>query len=228
MTHFWLKIIAVTTMFIDHMGFMLLDDFPPFRMIGRLAFPIFAFLLTEGYAKTSNKKRYLLRLGAFALISELFFDLALFYTPKSVLDNGFRFSEVYGSQNIFFTLFIGLLAIMIYEYFVEKKIKEYALSTIIGALIVGSFLMVDYSWYGIAMIFIFHLYKKGNKKLIIGLVLINGIMAFVVQNYFQSISLLALFPIFYYNGEKGYHNKLLQYGFYAFYPVHLFILFLFK
>ncbi|MDF2822298.1 MAG: TraX protein [Clostridiales bacterium] len=226
MSNFWLKIIAVVTMLIDHAGFLLFDNLVALRIIGRLAFPIYAFLLTEGYKKTSNKKKYLLRIGLFALISEIPFNLALFYSPSTL--SGYSLSQTYISQNIYFTLFIGLLAIMIYEYFIDKHIKEYAMSTLIGAFLIATFAMTDYGWYGIAMIFIFHLYKKGNIKLIIGLLIINSLMAFVGRDYIQSFSLLALFPIFYYNGNKGYSSKWLQYAFYAFYPLHLLVLFLFK
>lgn len=229
MTNFWLKMIAVTTMLLDHIGaFMFAEEFIPFRIIGRLAFPIFAFLLTEGYAKTSNKGRYLFRLGIFALISEIPFNLVVFNAPYRFTQIGDVLSPTFMAQNIYFTLFIGLAGIIIYEYYIEKRIKEYAISTWIIAMIIATLAMTDYSAYGVAMIFIFHLFKKGDKKLIFSLIIINILMSYVTANYIQSVSILALFPIFYYNHEKGYSNKWLQYGFYIFYPVHLLILYALK
>ena len=99
---FWLKMIAITTMLIDHVGAVLLPQYPILRIIGRIAFPIFCFLLVEGFMHTHDVIRYMTRIGLFALISEIPFDL-LFY--GRILDGT--------HQNVFFTLFIGLVMLTI-------------------------------------------------------------------------------------------------------------------
>ena len=103
---FWLKMIAITTMLIDHVGAVLLPQYPILRIIGRIAFPIFCFLLVEGFMHTHDVIRYMTRIGLFALISEIPFDL-LFY--GRILDGT--------HQNVFFTLFIGLVML----YYLTKR-----------------------------------------------------------------------------------------------------------
>ena len=121
---FTLKLIAIITMVIDHTGAIFFPDQMWLRAIGRIAFPIFVFLLVEGLFNTSNIKKYLTRLGIFALISEIPFDMA-FYKARfgvdfltdlkgatqdmQILDLFIR--RLIKHQNIFFTLFLGLLAI---------------------------------------------------------------------------------------------------------------------
>ncbi len=100
MSRFQLKILAIVTMLVDHTGAILFPQFPVLRIIGRISFPIFAFLISEGLLHTSNVKKYLWRLFLFALISEVPFDLAFYgqlFHPQR--------------QNIFFTLVLGLAAI---------------------------------------------------------------------------------------------------------------------
>ncbi|MCI8482576.1 MAG: hypothetical protein HFJ27_06000 [Clostridia bacterium] len=100
MSNFILKIIAMITMFCDHLGYALYSRFSSFNYIGRLAFPIFAFGISEGYAHTKSKKNYCLRLLMFGIISQVPFMLF-----TSMFEIGF-------SLNIFFTLLIGLIAII--------------------------------------------------------------------------------------------------------------------
>ncbi len=100
MTNFVLKIIAMVTMFLDHFGYALYGQFSSFNYIGRLAFPIFAFGISEGYAHTKSKKNYCIRLFMFAIISQ-----APFMLFCSIFRTGFML-------NIFFTLLIGLIAII--------------------------------------------------------------------------------------------------------------------
>ena len=104
---FDLKIIAVITMIIDHAGAFLFPQAKILRIIGRISFPIFAFLICEGYEHTKDVKKYMLRLLLFAVISEPFFDLAMSGTIFS-LNNG---------QNVIFTLLIGVVTI----YFCERN-----------------------------------------------------------------------------------------------------------
>ena len=126
-----LKITALITMIIDHYGAIFQGNIIIYRIIGRLAFPIYCFLLVEGYTHTSNIKKYASRLIAFAIISEIPFDLAFFGKI------GFE------HQNIFFTLFIGLAAI----YFIDNKEGKYSTNSafiIIAASVIATLLRTDY------------------------------------------------------------------------------------
>ena len=113
MTSFALKIIALITMFCDHFGDAFLGHFSIFNLIGRFAFPIFAFQISEGYMHTRNIKKYFLRLSVFALISQI---------PFSLFSHKFLHSSIL-SLNVFFTLLLGLLAIYLFD-FIVKTFKE--------------------------------------------------------------------------------------------------------
>ena len=110
MTSFVLKIIAMITMFCDHLGDAIYRSISPFNYIGRIAFPIFAFQISEGFLHTKNLKRYFIRLMAFALISQIPYILFI-----SLFSNEIKL-------NIFFTLTLGLIAIWLYDY-VHKDIS---------------------------------------------------------------------------------------------------------
>lgn len=217
MNSFQIKIFACLFMVSDHIGYIFFPSDLTFRMIGRLAFPIFAYLIAEGYKRTRNVKAYFFRLLAFGLISQLIFQLA---TKNREL-------------NIFLTLSLGLLSILLFDRIKNKKLGS--LSVILIAAM-AYFLKSDYGAYGILSIFFFWFYgeKKDFAKLILSqwlliifylLVeksnLING--SFSLDPYYsiQFLSLFALFFIYLYNGERG---RKLKYFFYAFYPVHLAIL----
>ncbi|NLJ90656.1 MAG: hypothetical protein GX323_07120 [Clostridiales bacterium] len=240
MSGYSLKLIAVITMLIDHVTAVTIPPSHPFyfigRAIGRLSFPIFCFLLVEGYKHTSNLKKYLLRLLAFAFLSEFPFDFA-FYNP---LENS---SYLY-HQNIFFTLLIGLLVLAltgyIKAYFRDKRDEleslgsgQTKLNTIslvenllkILVLIIGCLmafiLRTDYSYVGILMIWAFYRYRNNRQMLYIWLLMIN-----IMYGYLQVLAVASLFFISQYNGERGkYVNK---YIFYGFYPIHLLVLIIFK
>lgn len=209
--------IAIITMLIDHIGAVFLTpnttSYLIFRSIGRLAFPIFVFLLVEGFYHTRDPKKYLTRLGIFALISEIPFDFAFY-------------GDFYmGHQNIFFTLFLGLLLIMLMKEVEIKFHKNVIAINIINFLLVIAFcimaflLKTDYNFLGILIITAFYLFRGNKMLLVISILLIFG-------TPIGSISILATLSMVFialYNGKKG---KSMKYFFYAFYPAHLLILFL--
>ncbi len=234
-----LKWIAIITMLIDHIGAALLElgllpqiasavlagnsfDFLPtdyhfwynmdavLRAIGRLAFPIFCFLLVEGFLHTKNVKKYALRLGLFALISEIPFDLAF---------NGKLLEVSY--QNVFFTLFIGLLVLIGLQYF-EKSLPLHlswlrflvALTGILFAV----FLRTDYDAFGIMLIVL--LYEFRNHQTL------QCIAGAILMLFNSTTGCFAFLLIWFYNGERG--KQLPKYFFYAFYPAHLIVLFLMR
>lgn len=206
-----LKLIAITTMLIDHIAAMFLwgdSSYFILRMIGRIAFPIFAFLIAEGYVRTRDVKKYAIRLLIFAFISEIPFNLAfgnkIFYL---------------GHQNVFFTLFLGLLAIISYNYFnYEYREPILGFFSVVAIGYLAALLNTDYGLFGVAMIFIFYVYRNNFRAIAIVIAIIN-----IYMWGLQPFAIMALPLIYLYNNQKG---KQLKYLFYVFYPAHLFILWL--
>lgn len=201
-----LKLIAIITMLMDHIGGILLPQYGFLRIIGRLAFPIFCFLLVEGFLHTHNVYHYALRLGLFALISEVPFDLAIYHVP---------FYPYH--QNVFFTLFIGLIVLIGLKKFQEHPFI--ALTIFVAGALLALESYVDYGVFGIAMIVLIYLYSLHHNFIIFTL-------GFVFLNMFakgiQCFGALAILPIALYNGKRGIS---LKYIFYIFYPAHLLILY---
>ena len=221
-----LKLIAVITMLIDH-SYHVLDKFPGFRhvfwkinaeyqvsfyllcrTVGRIAFPLYAFLLTEGFRHTHDRKKYALNLFIFALISEI---------PWNLLLGGKIFYE---KQNVFFTLFLGLLCMTVYEHYRENLKKQLCFLLIIA--VTAMFLNADYGLKGVG--FIFAMYLLREKK--VPQMFVSS--AFLSGNIFYTFGVMSAFlPINLYNQERGFiRGKFWKYAFYAFYPVHMLILYL--
>lgn len=214
-----LKLIAMAAMLIDHIGAVILQPmltqgvydavficYTGMRLIGRISFPLFAFLLTEGVQKTSNVKKYLMRLGIFALLSELPFDLAVSGSADP------------GCQNIFFTLFLGVLFVEICRKWQLQEQNPIRLYMVLGSfMLLAEGLQTDYGAVGILVIALLYLFRMdrmragGYAGIVLALTSLEGIGAFA-----------ALYPMKRYNGQRGLR---LKYVFYAFYPVHLLILF---
>lgn len=205
-----LKMIALITMIIDHYGAIFHDNIILYRIIGRIAFPIYCFLLIEGYFHTSDVKRYAKRLLIFALISEIPFDFAFW-------------GDIYwGHQNIFFTLFIGLVAVHMINHDETSKFKNILI--FLAAGILAEWLHTDYGLIGILYIIGFYFTRKSNSKF--GLLLVALIIFASSMGSIQQYALIALPIIYFYNGKSGLKNKFLQIGFYAAYPLHLLIFYL--
>lgn len=202
--NFTLKSIAILSMLIDHIGAVLFPEYIGFRIVGRLAFPIFCFLLVEGFFYTKNVYKYGLRLFIFVLLSEIPYDLAFY---------GKLFCFSY--QNVFFTLLLGLILIFICERMSYLSVK---IVMCLVFLCFANFIRSDYSFFGVGMIFLFYMFRKRPVFLVIGQGVVNILMGSV-----QVFGVLAMIPILLYNGKKGFSG--LKYGFYLFYPVHLLILF---
>ena len=266
---FTLKIIAVISMFIDHLGAtvvlgflyasqritwitresdrlidqllvwghdnweMVLSIYETMRYIGRIAFPIYCFLIVEGFLHTKNVKKYALRLGIFALISEIPFDLAF---NEGWLDMS--------SNNVFFTLLIGLLVIWGISWIrkkcgllgqevsagmqegLENQILRKLCGVIaifacvgIGAFVAEYILCTDYGAAGVVTIVVMYLlYKKSWMGFLLAVLVLT-----LMTSEIELIALLGAVLVCYYNGERG---KNIKYFFYAFYPVHLLLLWL--
>lgn len=229
-----LHILAMACMLCDHMWASLFPYMEWMTCVGRIAFPIFAFMIVEGYFHTRDIKKYLLRLLIFAVISEVPFDL------------------LYGSmpiypyhQNVMWTLMLGLLGILAIET-VKKKQKLWltiltSVGVVLGGLVIGTISMIDFYGAGVVMILVFYFFRGRkwwnylgqlvfmyyiNSEILGGLyynVKLFGHNFEVVQ---QAIALVALIPIWLYRGRQGYHAKWFKYLCYGFYPAHLLILFI--
>lgn len=208
---FELKIIALITMTIDHMGAVLLPQYGFLRIIGRIAFPIYCFLLVEGYYHTKDIKKYILRLFLFAVVSEIFFDMTFY--GKIMYKN---------HQNVFLTLVIGLITIALIDLvcsFYYKKNKFIMVVLMFIILISGGMLAeilrTDYSIFGVLIIFGFYIFKNNYFGQILYQWYINGVVLGETQLY----ALMALPFIFLYNGKAGKYKW--KWFFYTYYPLHL-------
>ncbi len=238
MSTFSLKMIAIITMLIDHIGVVFIPGntmlYMIFRSIGRLAFPIFVFLLIEGFYHTRNVNKYLTRLGIFALISEIPFDLAFYHASYRNADlihelksgaYSTILSRMMNHQNVFFTLFLGLLLVTLMSR-IEKKFSGqiiflnlvYAILTVIFCIF-ALLLKTDYHLAGILLIVAFYIFRGNKLMLIISLLIITG----MILGGISILATLSVLIISLYNGKKG---KDIKYFFYIFYPAHLLILFL--
>lgn len=224
-----LHMMAMAFMLCDHLWGTIVPGNDWLTCIGRLAFPIFAFMIVEGYFHTKNLKKYILRLLIFAVLSEIPFNLAM----------GSRFFYPI-HQNVLWSFLISLGLI----HWNEKTKRIWAkilvgIASVILAYVVGLVTMVDYYHSGILTVLVFYYFRQRkwwsylgqliclwyiNVEILGGLgyeIQLGSRMFFLSQ---QSFALLALIPIWLYRGKQGYHNKFLQYFYYAFYPVHLLIL----
>ena len=177
------------------------------RAIGRTAFPIFAFLISEGFVHTRNREKYALNLLAFALLSEIPFNLA------------FGGTLLHPKQNVFFTLLLGYAGIYSYEKYREAKRTKYLLA-LSALLAVSIFLRADYGCFGYGFILLLYILRT-NKVLmsIIGICVLPS----------RWIGGAAFLPICLYNGKRGFATgKVAKYAFYLFYPLHLFIIYLLR
>lgn len=199
-----LKCVAIISMLIDHLGAVIYTDNSFLRIVGRLAYPILAFLLVEGFYHTSNYWKYMRNLFVFGLISEVFFDLAF---SKKIVDMS--------TQNVFFTLCIGLFLI---KFISLTNNHWHCLIGIWVAFIVATLFKVDGESIGVCIILIFYLFRLDKTKITIFLAVIYLVALGGISKY----GILALLFIYTYNGERGRLNK---WFFYIFYPVHLFIIF---
>jgi hypothetical protein len=212
MSSFALKIIAVVTMLVDHIGFLFFPEEVIFRIIGRISFPLFAFLIAEGFIKTKNVESYLKRLSLFAVISQVPF----FFFESLAGNNIF-------SLNILFSLGLGVLTLLIITKVKSMPIKILGVA---GILALVYFVNLSYGIYGILSILGSYIFLKNRKAGILALSILpflETMRLFLVNIFFlQFFAVLSLIPIYFYNGNQG--PKVHRLIFYWFYPVHLAVL----
>lgn len=216
-----LKWIALITMFIDHTGASVLEKIPQYmtvdrvfqvdfvlRLIGRIAFPIYCFLLVEGFWKTRDRKKYARNLFGFALISEIPFELSF----MGGLDIGFH--------NVYWTLLLGMLLMMALEEIKKRKPEKYNLLALIPLAIfagVAQLVYTDYAAIGVMLIFILYQTRDDRKR--------QSILGSVAMCY-EITAPISFLLTYHYNGQrKPRKYAFTKYAFYAFYPIHLLILY---
>ena len=219
-----LKIIACLTMLLDHIGAVFMPAAADYglyyalRIIGRIAFPIYCFLLAEGVAHTKNPMKYGLRLFIGILLAELPFDLAFY--------GGFSWA----GQSVMVTLFLGFVMAL-----VMQRIERAKLAAVIIFACLAELLRTDYGAWGIAMIALFVLTRDRQDRNVLQALMLAVICwmmnsmrvpIFGIRVPIELFALLALIPIFAYSGRKTTHGKAVQTAFYLFYPVHLLVLYL--
>lgn len=236
-SHNFLTVVAMLSMFLDHAaltlirngklyGFdvdlynnaIMLEDaklwivlYNVMRIIGRLAFPIFAFLIVEGFRKTSNLFKYILRLLLLALISEIPYDLMVF--------NEFLTVRCFAIQNVVFTYVIALLMLICIR--LSSGLPS-LLSVFIAALavVLAKLLRTDYAIEGILLIYIFYIFRADlNIKCILALI-ITFLMS--IEHYYGT-AIFSVFFIYFYDGKKGYVD--IGRVAYIFYPLHMLLLY---
>lgn len=227
---FQLKVIACIIMVIDHTGILFFPNAIIFRIIGRLAFPLFAFFISEGFFHTRSVSRYLKRLGFCAVLFQIPDWFSRIY---SVIYNVPGFGVRY-KFNIFSTLFFGLLAIVLYDWIKSKSLTISWLAVAAVAAI-AEITGADYGAYGVLYIVIFYLSRGNIRNMVLGGMALHGAYVLcdityrlitsgtmVFTNFIQLYSLLSIPLIALYNNERGIKAK---YIFYIFYPAHLIILY---
>ena len=230
-----LKLIAVISMLCDHAAIRLLayglipalyvagenmaaerwnQAFWILRSVGRMAFPIYVFLLTEGFCHTRNRRRYALRLGVFALISEIPFDLLVY---GKIWDTH--------SQNVFFTLFLGVLMLTAVDWIgrnTDAAHSQYRqMAVVVGAALLAWFLRTDYDAAGIMLIAVLFWFRlTPDTACLAGFVLMAA--AEFRPVYIPGLA-VSFFLIRCYNGTRGSWKG--KWVFYLVYPVHLLVLY---
>ncbi|MFA7216582.1 MAG: TraX family protein [Candidatus Paceibacterota bacterium] len=212
MNSFQIKVLAVVAMIVDHIGFVFFPQITVLRIIGRLAFPLFAFLVSEGFIKTSNRRRYFFRLTAFAIISHIPYIYMI------------RAGGGEGTQlNIFFTLSIGLLCLILVDRYKDLYLRTF----IVGAvLLVAMLFRFEYGAYGVLLILSSYLFIKSHIKGLASIFFISIFNVFYrivyLATHLQIYALGAIPFMYLYNGQKGpdgYRN-----WFYYIYPVHMVVI----
>ena len=229
-----LHILAMLLMLCDHAWHTVVQGNDWMNCVGRIAFPIFAFMIVEGYFHTRNLKKYALRMLLFAVISEIPFNL--------MASGGWLYPF---HQNVLWTFLISIGAIHLNEL-ARRSGKTMlriiaAVFTILAGYVLGFITMVDYYGAGVLMVLAFYFFR-GRKwwcfagqlaaMYYLNCVMLGGfsyvIQAFGTEMLFprQGFAMLALIPIWLYRGRQGYSSRWFKLLCYWFYPVHMVVLML--
>ncbi len=228
----FLHILGMIFMLFDHLWATVVPGNDWMTNIGRLTYPVFAFLAVEGYFHTSNLKKYILRMLIFAVVSEI---------PFNLMYGSSVFYPVH--QNVLWTLLIGLILVHLNEM-ARGRGKWYitaltAIGTVVLGTVLGIVTFADYNTVGILTVLVFYFFRDRkwwcfiaqavclyylNAEILKGLYFEVEILGRQFEVVRQSLAVFSLIPIWLYNGEKGIKSKWFKYFCYSFYPVHMLIL----
>ena len=229
---FALHLLAMGLMLCDHAWAVLFPAQEWLTCIGRIAFPIFAFMLAEGYARTHDLRRYLLRIFLWACLSEVPFNL--------LAGGGIAYPY---HQNVLWTFLESLLLIALIEK-CRARFRKLPAAVLTACIVIFGFLlgyatMVDYYGAGILMVLTFYFLRGQswhtrllqflclyfiNVELLGGYCYAFWLFGQQLELPQQGFALLALIPIWLYRGRQGFHHKAFQWACYAFYPAHILVL----
>lgn len=219
-----LKLIAMTAMVMDHASVLFIGtEATIWRNIGRISFPIFAFLIAEGAIHTKNKLKYAVRLLVFAFISEVPYDLAFHGTWYELKE-----------QNVFFTLFLGLVSVYVLDFLRKRRLGALGVISTFAFGLAATSLSSDYELMGVVVITLMYMFSTVKTDVrYLGFAL-AGLLTCIVYKYPYDIGFiqgqvyaaLCVIPLALYNGKRG--RRMNKYFFYAFYPVHILILYVIK
>lgn len=228
MSSFILKILALFFMIVDHIGFIFFPGEIIFRTIGRLALPLFAYQMAVGFSHTKNKKKHILKLLSFAIICQI---------PYMLMLNIYNVSM---TLNILFTFVLALLSISILEKIQFDKTlgKNFKFKTLfkncflfilsIGLILLGNYINVDYTWYGILLTIIFYFTLKNKALSVLLFFILINIKFLIGRSTMDALAYASLFDIIFllsFNGKKGYSRP---WVFYLLYFMHFVLLLLIK
>ncbi len=218
-----LKIIAVCSMTIDHIGLYLIPAhswlYLVMRIIGRMAYPLFAFFIAQGFMHTHNRMHYFLRLLVYALIIE---GLIAFY---GIIDGAFHFLEM----NVIWPLVFGLFALCMLDQ------KQWFIRLLVIPLVfLAEYAYIPYGAYGVLLIVIFGVFSRFGMQTMMFVVLnilfidfpfytLTHLEDFAKYPWMQWGSMFAMVPIFFYNHLRGKGSR---WAFYVYYPLHLAVIFI--
>lgn len=225
-----LRWFALICMLLDHLWGTIIPGNDWMTYLGRLAFPIFAFQIAEGYLHTHDYSKYWKRIALFAILSEIPFDLMMFGTVFYPFH-----------QNVMITLLLGLVSIHAINQVQTKQVSLWlGCLELVGLFLLGYITFPDYGLLGVLNVVIFYLLRNFPGAKLAQFAAMIAIHAFGFQGQcfiiqllghtleipIQSLAIFSLIPIWLYNGEKGCKNKYLQYISYVFYPIHMILLYL--
>ena len=229
-----LHMLAMGFMLCDHLWATLISGNDWLTCLGRLAFPIFAFMIVEGYFHTGNLKRYVGRLFLFAVLAEIPFNL--------MYSSGFLFPF---HQNVLWTFLLGIWMMHLNERARQKgKLRVVtAACTVLFGYLLGMLTFVDYNGAGVLTVLVFYFFRGRkwwcflgqlaalyylNMELLSGLYYEISLFGTTIHLVQQGLALFALIPIWLYRGRQGYHSTWFRYLCYGFYPAHMLILYLLR
>ena len=219
-----LKLIALVTMTIDHIGMILFPEQQIYRYIGRIAFPIFAYLIAEGYTYTRDKRKYFLKMVVMAIITQIpyivvqnnwYLNILCTFTISIIILALIDKISDKVSDNMLFKL-----AIIAMIYFIGNQIEESLTFKIIG-------IEIDYGTLGALLPVLAYIGRNKFEKIVLFTAGLLGV-ALAGHTHVQIYALISVIFLMLYNGEKGYSSRWFKELFWFYYPVHLGLLYLIK